>query len=68
MFFDIWDVRLEISVVSTHLNLNGLSVHMKNRKMEKSVSTLVLIGSRSSADPEGGTWGPDPPGKLYGFL
>ena len=34
MFLDVWDVRLEISVVSTHVNLNGLSVHVKNRKME----------------------------------
>ena len=33
MFLDVWDVRLEISVVSTHVNLNGLSVHVKNRKM-----------------------------------
>ena len=34
MFLDFWDVRLEISVVSTHVNLNGLSVHVKNRNME----------------------------------
>ena len=34
MFLDAWDVRLEISVASTHVNLNGLSVHVKNRKME----------------------------------
>ena len=34
MFLDVWDVRPEISVVSTHVNLNGLSVHMQNRKME----------------------------------
>ena len=34
VFFNVWDVRLEISVVSTHVNLNGLSVHVKNRKME----------------------------------
>ena len=34
MFLDVWDVRLEISVVSTHEILNGLSVHVKNRKME----------------------------------
>ena len=34
MFLDIWDVRLEISVVSTHLNLIGLIVHVKKRKME----------------------------------
>ena len=31
MFLDVWDVRLEISAVSTHVNLNGLSVHLKNR-------------------------------------
>ena len=34
MFLDVCDVRLEIPEVSTHLNLNGLSVHVKNRKME----------------------------------
>ena len=34
MFLDVWDVRLEILVVSTHVNLIGLSVHVKNRKME----------------------------------
>ena len=34
MFLNVWDVRLEISVVSTQVNLNGLSVHVKNRKME----------------------------------
>ena len=34
MFLDVWDVGLEISVVSTHVNLHELSVHMKNRKME----------------------------------
>ena len=34
MFLNVWDVRLEISVVITHVNLNGLSVHVKNRKME----------------------------------
>ena len=34
MFLDIWDVRLEISVVSTHVNLNGLIVHVKEPKME----------------------------------
>ena len=34
MFLDVWDVRLEVSVVSTDVNLNGLSVHVKNRKME----------------------------------
>ena len=31
---DVWDVRLEISVVSIHVNLNLLCVHVKNRKME----------------------------------
>ena len=34
MFLDVSDVGLEISVVITHVNLNGLSVNMKNRKME----------------------------------
>ena len=34
MFLDFWDVRLVISVVSTHVNLNGLSVQVKNKKME----------------------------------
>ena len=34
MFLNVWDVRLEISVVSTHVIVNGLSVHVKNRKME----------------------------------
>ena len=34
MFLNVWDVRLEISVVSAHVNLNGLMVHVKNRKME----------------------------------
>ena len=34
MFLDVWDVRLEISAVSTDVNLNGLSVHVKNRIME----------------------------------
>ena len=34
MFLYVWGVRLEISVVSTDVNLNGLSVHVKNRKME----------------------------------
>ena len=27
---DVLDVRLDISVVSTRVNLNGLSVHVKN--------------------------------------
>ena len=34
MLLDVWDVGLEISVVSAHGNLNGLSVHVKNRKMK----------------------------------
>ena len=34
MFLDVLDVGLEISVVSTHVNLNGLSVHVKNGKKE----------------------------------
>ena len=45
MFLDIWDVRLEISVVSTHVNLNGLIVDVKKTGNGKSVSTLVLIDS-----------------------
>ena len=40
VFLNVWDVRLEISVVSTDVNLNGLSVHVKNRK---SVNSLVWI-------------------------
>ena len=32
MCLDVWDVRLEISVVSTYVNLNGLSVHVKTGK------------------------------------
>ena len=34
MFLNNWDVRLEISAVSAHVNLGGLMVHMKNRKMK----------------------------------
>ena len=34
MFLDAGDVRLEISVVSTHVNLNGLNNLVKNRIME----------------------------------
>ena len=34
MFLNVWNIRLEISVVSAHVNLNGLMVHVKNRKME----------------------------------
>ena len=34
MFLNVWDVGLEISVVSTHVNLNGLSVLVKIRKMK----------------------------------
>ena len=45
MFLDVLNVRLEISVVSTHVNLNGRSVYVKNRKIGKVVSTLVLIDS-----------------------
>ena len=33
MFLDIWDVRLEILVVSRHVNLNGLIVHVKKWKI-----------------------------------
>ena len=45
MFLNVWDVRLDISVVSTHANLNGLSVHVKNRKMEnRSVHWFGLTG------------------------
>ena len=32
MFSNVWDVRLDISVVSKHINLNGLSVHVKTEK------------------------------------
>ena len=34
MFFNVWDVQLEISVVSAQVNLIGLLLHVKNRKME----------------------------------
>ena len=34
MFLNVWEVGLEISVVSAQENLNGLMVHVKNRKME----------------------------------
>ena len=34
MFLKVWDVRLEISVVSTHVNLNGQSVQVKNGEIE----------------------------------
>ena len=34
MFLNVWDIRLEITVVSAHVNLNGLMVHVKKRKME----------------------------------
>ena len=33
-FLNVWDVRLEISVVSAHENLNVLIVHVKNMKMK----------------------------------
>ena len=45
MFSDNWDVQLEISVVSTHVNLNALSVYAKKKENGKSVSTLVFIDS-----------------------
>ena len=45
MFLNVWDVQLEISVVSAHVNLNGLSVHVKNRKMvNRSVHRFGLTG------------------------
>ena len=34
MFLNVWDVRLEISIVSPHVNLSELIVHVKNRKMK----------------------------------
>ena len=34
MFLDFWDVPLKISVVTIHVNLNGLSVHVKNKNIE----------------------------------
>ena len=34
MFLNNWDVRLEISIVSAHVNLGELVAHVKNRKME----------------------------------
>ena len=34
MFLNVRDVRLEISAVSACVNRKGLSVHVKNRKME----------------------------------
>ena len=34
MVLDVWYVRPEIAVVTAHVNRNGLSVHVKNRKME----------------------------------
>ena len=41
--FNVWDVRLEMSVVSTHVNLNELSVHVTNRKIEtRSVHWIEL--------------------------
>ena len=45
MFFDFLDVPLEISVVNSHVNLNGLSVSREKQENGKSVSTLVLIDS-----------------------
>ena len=34
MFLNVWDAGLEISVVTAHVNLNGLMVNVKNRKMK----------------------------------
>ena len=34
MFLNVWDVQLEISVVSAHVNLNGPMVHVKSSKMK----------------------------------
>ena len=34
MFLNVWDLRLEISVVSAHVNFNGVMLHVKNRKVE----------------------------------
>ena len=49
MFLEVWDVRLEISVVSTDVNLNGLSVHVKDRKMEnRSVHWFLLTGPNTT--------------------
>ena len=42
MFLDVWDVRLEISVISTDVNLNGECAREK-KENGKSVSALVLI-------------------------
>ena len=51
MFLDVSNVRLKISVVSTHVNLNGLSVHVKNRKMEnRSVNWLRLTHLNKSME------------------
>ena len=52
MFLDDWDVGLEISVVSTHVNLNGLSVHVIKQENGKSVSTLVLFDSPQKINGE----------------
>ena len=38
MFLDVWDVRLDISVVITHVNLAS-----EKQENGKSVKTLVLI-------------------------
>ena len=44
MFLDVWDLRLKISVISAGVSLNGLSVHVKNRKMEnRSVHWFGMI-------------------------
>ena len=42
MFLNTWDVRLKISLVCTHVNLNGMSVHVKNWR-KKSTGTLFWI-------------------------
>ena len=40
---NVWGVRLEISVGSTHLNLNGRERAREKQKNGKSVNILVLI-------------------------
>ena len=45
MLLDVWDVRLEISVVSTLVNLNGPEFAPEKQENGKSGSTLVLIDS-----------------------
>ena len=42
MFLNVWDVQKEISVVSAHVNLNGLMYGAREKQENgKSVSTLV---------------------------